>query len=506
MNRYYTLISITVWLSLSLISCEKNFDTLEIVSSTPVNNSTGVFPDFYAEIEFNNNVNRTDIEDNFSIKGTGDTSGIFQWLSGRKFRYIPSSPVTSNGRYVMEIPRSVRDADGNTMDTDFISDFYIGNDFIPPAVLSSDPPFTAGAVDNIALNQNITVNFSKSMDRESAEKAFSIIPDVPGYFAWSENIPGLTDSRLIYTLLAEMSYGKLYSFTISKSANDISGNSLSSDYKVNFITGNDFTPPDVTGIYDASIVPGYWSAAVVNDSVSRDVKVAVNFSEAMDRTSVESAFSINPSVQGYYEWTGDDRMVFTPSSPLAPETNYQIYIDKTSKDIHGLALQSVYYLEIKTASPDSLYVKCGNISGSTDGASYSLLSAVIPAPALWPLIITMGPLLPAPQDYYIRLQFVSSLAPYTAVNMKKYSVIDNVLIETFKSGPAGINVDKAEIIDVIWENSSTVVFKLNPLTNKLLLHVPALYRLTLSGGADGIKDINGNPAEKDIVIEFREAL
>ena len=55
---------ITAWLCMMFLSCEKNFDTLKIVSSTPANNSTGILPDFYVEIEFNNGVNRTDIEDN----------------------------------------------------------------------------------------------------------------------------------------------------------------------------------------------------------------------------------------------------------------------------------------------------------------------------------------------------------------------------------------------------------------------------------------------------------
>ncbi|HNX24531.1 MAG TPA: Ig-like domain-containing protein [Spirochaetota bacterium] len=500
-NKCFMLFSIITCLILTLSACEKNFDTLEIVSSSPANNTIGVLPEFYVEIEFNNDVNKTDIEDNFSISGSGSVPGNFQWESGKKFRYIPANPVTATGRYVMEIPRSVRDTDGNTMDTDFVSDFYIGNDFTPPSVLSSDPPFTIGASDNIAIDHDITINFSKSMNRESVEKAFRLNPDVPGHFIWSENVPGMENSRLTYVLLDEMTYGKLYSLIISESASDISGNSLGSDYRVNFITGNDFVPPHVNGIYDASVVPGYWLAVNINDTVNRNVRIAVDFSEPMDRASCEGAFSMTPSVQGNYEWFGDT-MIFTPAASLDPERNYQIYIDKTAKDITKHTLESVYTAEIKTAAPDSLYVKCGNIWGSPDGITYTLLSAGIPPSASWPLIITMGMV----QDYYIRIQFVSSLEPYTPDEIIKYSVLTNKLIETFKSGPGGIDVNSAEIIDVAWENSSTVIFKFNPVTNKTLGHIPALYRLTLSGRADGIKDIKGNYAQNDIVIEFREAL
>ncbi|PKL18186.1 MAG: hypothetical protein CVV49_07255 [Spirochaetae bacterium HGW-Spirochaetae-5] len=497
-----------------LISCDTNYDTLTIVYSSPVNNSTGVLPDFFVEIEFSSDVNRTDIEDNFSIKGSGDVPGNFQWINGKRFRYIPVNPVTKTGRYLMEITRNVRDTDGNTMDTDFLSDFYIGTDFTPPAVLSSDPPFTTGAAYNIAVNQNLTINFSKSMNRESVEKGFSLSPDVTGYFVWSESSPGLANSRITYTLLVQMAYGKLYSMSVGGSAMDISGNSLGRDYRVNFITGSDFTPPTVAGIYDSAAAV-YWFNDAVNTGISKSVEIAADFSEPMDRVSVEKAFSITPSAAGNFSWVSDEKLLFKPSAPLSPETVYQIYIDKSAKDINGLSLSSPYSVEIKTSADNSLYVKCGMIWGSGDNITYNLLSEGVPLPANWPLIITMGTGTPVPQYYYIRLQFVSLLAPYTPVNVSKYSVIDNILIETFKSGPAAINVDKAKIVSIAWTGSSTVTIQLSPMTNKLIavnppantiFHTPALYRLTLAGGANGIKDINGNTALNDIVIEFREAL
>ena len=487
-------------------SCDTNFDTLEIVYSSPVNNASGVLSDFYVEIEFSSDVNRTDIEDNFGIKGSGDVSGTFQWISGRRFRYTPSDPVTKTGRYVMEIPRSVRDIDGNTMDTDFLSDFYIGTDFTPPEIVSSDPPFTSGAADNIAINQNLTVNFSKSMNCESVEKAFSISPDAAGYFIWSENTPGVSNSRLTYILLAQMTYGKLYSLNISKNAGDTSGNYLSSDYRVSFITGSDFTPPTVTGIYNSLIAPGYWLNSTVNAGVSKSAAIAVDFSEPMDRVSVEKAFSVTPAVNGSYSWDSDSKLLFTPSAPLEPETNYQIYIDKSAKDINNLNLNSAYSVEIKTSAADSLYLKCGMIWGSNDNVTYNLLSTGVPLPADWPLIITMGTGSPVPNYYYIRIQFVSSVSPYTPVNVRKYSVIGNILIETFKSGPDGVTVDNAGIDSISWSDGTTATIKLSPMTNKLSGHIPALYKLSFAGGTGGIKDTNGNPSESDIVIEFREAL
>lgn len=44
------------------------------------------------------------------------------------------------------------------------------------------------------------------------------------------------------------------------------------------------------------------------------------------------------------------------------------------------------------------------------------------------------------------------------------------------------------------------------MTNKSSGQVPALYRLKIAGGENGIKDIRGNYMENDLVIEFREAI
>jgi len=500
-NKFSAIILIIS--SIICISCEEHFETLKITSYTPANHSTGIESEFCAEITFNNAVSRSDIEDNFTIAGTSSVPGEFIWLSGNSFRFVPINPVTKTGRYIMELPRTVRDRDGNVMESDFISEFYIGTDFTQPQVISSDPPFTSGAAVNVPVTQNITVNFSKSMNRESVETCFSITPDVPGYFSWSENIPGLTNSRLTYILLNTMTYGRLYSFSVSGSACDASGNSLAEDYRVNFITGNDFIPPAVAGIYDSAVVPGYWVQGTLNDGVTRDVRIAVDFSEPMDRVSVEGAFSITPSAQGNFLWDSDLKVVFTPSEMLVSETSYQVYIDKSARDLNGLKLNQVYTVEIRTGAADSLYVKCGNISASPDGVSYTLLSSGIPAPSSWPLIISMGGA--SNQTCYIKIQFVSLVSPYTPVGMDMYSVMNNTLIETFKSEP-GSSVENAAITDMTWENNSTVVYKINPMTNKLLGHAPALYRLTLAGGASGIRDTNGNYPLSDMVIEFREAL
>ncbi len=77
-------------------------------------------------------------------------------------------------------------------------------------------------------------------------------------------------------------------------------------------------------------------------------------------------------------------MRFVPSKPLDPETKYQVAVEATAKDRNQLKLSSGYSVEIVTDNPDSLYVKCGTLSGSNHDGDFTVL------PDSWPRIIDMG--------------------------------------------------------------------------------------------------------------------
>lgn len=484
----------------ALLSCDMNFDTLKILSFSPGNKETGVLPERVVEVSFSAPVNRTDVEDGFSLKNReGSVEGNFTWLSPGAFRYTPVSPMTKNGRYVMELPRRIRDDDGNIMDSDFISEFYVGNDFTPPVVLSSDPPRSDGAVQGVAVNHAIIINFSKSMNRGSVEREFTLSPDVPGYFAWTENTPGVPDSRLTCNLTAAMEYGRLYTLTVSKSAEDSAGNSLGSDYRVNFITGDDRTPPEVVSIYEYREPANPWSVTDINHVSRRDIP-CLTFSEAMERQSVEKAFSVTPSVQGVFEWSSDTTVIFRPSKILAPETRYQITVETSAKDLGGHRLRLRFSAEIVTDRSDSLYVRCGNVRGANhDGDFVSL-------PESWPRIIDMGSGTPVNRNYFLLLDFTSDDAGATPVVMNRYSIFDNIFIDTFKGISVGEPADVAHIRSIEWRGDSTAMVEITGMTNRSADQVPALYRLRISGGENGIRERNSNYMKEDFVMELREAM
>ncbi len=482
-------------LALGLIIACSGFETLEVVYSSPHNHADGVREDAPIEIAFNNDVRKDDIDKSFYLSaGSSRIDGDIEWLSGRRFVFRPRAGLDYARRYTIEIPRTVRDTKGNRMESDFLSDFYVGADFVPPTVLSSDPAFLEGGEQNVAIDRTITMDFSKTMNVLKTESAFSITPHAAGRFAWEAGPSGLPESRMVYRLSAPMDYGVQYRFRLSSAAEDTAGNTLASDYSVIFITGDDSVPPAVIGINDAGIAP-FWSTDGINDGVAKDSSFYIVFSEPMDRPSAETAFSLCPSPGGYFSWNGDSILVFHTNAPLAPESLYELTVDRSAKDRNGLRLPAAYQLSIRTGGANSLTVKTGNAWGSSDGLAYDLLFTGLPDPEAWPVTIAMGPW--PNQTYYFRIQFVSLLAPYTPVAMDRYSIYQNLSLASFGE-------DEGLVADVEWTDDSTACIMLSGLSNKLEPASPVLYRLTVHGGSGGLKDRYGNTMTGDFVFEFRE--
>ncbi len=66
--------------------------------------------------------------------------------------------------------------------------------------------------------------------------------------------------------------------------------------------------------------------------------ITISFSLDMNRSSVESAFSIEPNVTGLFSWSGNSIVSFTPSSDLDPATTYTITVDDTANDLDSIDL------------------------------------------------------------------------------------------------------------------------------------------------------------------------
>jgi hypothetical protein len=76
--------------------------------------------------------------------------------------------------------------------------------------------------------------------------------------------------------------------------------------------------------------------------------ITIFFSEPMNRTSVENAFSISGNVTGSFSWDGNN-MTFTPDS-LAPNTYYTVVIGTDAMDVWNNSLEAPISFSFTTQS------------------------------------------------------------------------------------------------------------------------------------------------------------
>jgi hypothetical protein len=477
---------------LIMTGCEHmtNFETLKVESCYPSNHQYGVSTGESVVIGFNNDVKKSDIEKQFALSGdSGTVEGTVTWNSGKKFTYTPRYGLDVGSRYIIEIPRTVEDRHGNKMEMDFLSEFYVGDDLQKPSVVSSVPVYTPGGTADVPVDQNIVINFSEAMNHIKTESAFSISPGVSGHLTWNAE-----STQMIYMFSTDLALGVQYTVTVSTNAEDVSGNTLGSTYRVIFITGSDFISPTITGVnISGAPVPPYWDPDTTTIDISKFADIAVYFSEAMNINTTESAFSITPSISGTLTWNaGRDVMTFSPESPMGTEILYTLRIATTAKDAKGLTLQDEYIVRFKTSANDSKYIQVGEVEGSNDDAVYALLFTTTPP---WPVSIEMGPA--GEDDYYFQIAFVNENGP---VVMDTFSIYDNITIEGFDPSFT------PSISDITWLSGNTILrVALDGLSNELDAGVtPVLFRLTINGGEYGVKDEKGNPMQDTFSFEFRE--
>ena len=105
------------------------------------------------------------------------------------------------------------------------------------------------------------------------------------------------------------------------------------------------------------------------DELAIDGAIDVYFDQAMDHTSVESAFSLTPAVTGSFIWLDTATLRFTPTTPFERAARYTVTIATIAKSAAGIVLKEPFtftadtigYLEVTQVlpAPDTQGVEVG---------------------------------------------------------------------------------------------------------------------------------------------------
>ncbi len=109
--------------------------------------------------------------------------------------------------------------------------------------------------------------------------------------------------------------------------------------------------------------------------------IKIYFNQPMDKPSVESALSGEPSITGSFTWQDDSSLTFTPGSALQPDTPLTISLAATAKSAKGLALLRPVSLSYTTSKNLSL-AQSLPASGASDVDPTSAIMATFNQPVV----------------------------------------------------------------------------------------------------------------------------
>jgi hypothetical protein len=163
----------------------------------------------------------------------------------------------------------------------------------------------------------ISITFDHDVDTASVASRLHLVPATPGTIQWqsprqlSYNHPTLLTAT-VYEVVLEAGY------------RDTAGNAYSLRHHWSFTTE---LPPAVTATSPAQGESGLDPAAYLT----------VDFTRAMDATSVRDAIAFAPSVSFNVRLDPADarRAIVAPDALLSPNTTYEMYLSTTASDVDG---------------------------------------------------------------------------------------------------------------------------------------------------------------------------
>jgi hypothetical protein len=288
------------------------------------------------EIEFSEGVEPTTAEAAFRIDPA--QAGTFSW-AGRTLTFTPSERLPLETEFTVRILADVRDLAGNAMveEPNPFAFETVGH----PTVVSSQPE--NGAQD-VPLESSIVLEFSTLMDTASVEAALEIEPAVELTATWSEEQLTLTPTRPFVE-------GQRYTLRIATGARDGAGTPLDRPYRLVFRAAH-------SGLEALRLVPSDGVEGIAINS-----PIAILFDRELDPDSLDGGLlRFSPAVTGSLEVTAPPGaeglrdptprvLRFQPSSPLQPNTTYEVSLAAGVLGADGSQLATPLAWRFTTGAP-----------------------------------------------------------------------------------------------------------------------------------------------------------
>ena len=217
----------------------------------------------------------------------------------------------------------------------------------PPQIVDYSPQRNTTDISTAAP---IRIAFDHDVDKASVESRLHLSPAATGHVDW------LNQRTLVYQH-ATLRTATTYEVILDAGYRDPAGNTYSLRHHWSFTTE---APPALSGAAPAD----------GEGSVDPSAYLSLDFSRAMDATSLKSAVSMYPEVPFDVRLDPSDgrRAIIAPAHLLAPNTGYQLFVNTGALDVDGNQLGRDEVVRFSTGPLQPLHHW---IAFATDGADGS---------------------------------------------------------------------------------------------------------------------------------------
>ncbi|GAB4275483.1 MAG: hypothetical protein Kow0029_16680 [Candidatus Rifleibacteriota bacterium] len=298
----------------------------------PRNNAIDVATNTSIIVPFNVSMNQVKVQQAFSLTNEHGhvINGSFSWNSN-KLVFSPAQSLLTGILHKISISKAAEDANGNTLENDFEATFKTA--YNQQTYLTSFSP--ASNSSNVNFNDKIVLSFSSPIEKNSF--AVSIIPPLSGKIQTEWDPTGQIVTIYSYS---GFSSNTTYIVSISGTTKDIFGQNIKTPPAFSF-SSKTFNWPRLINTIPTQ------AAANVNPAS----QIVLEFDQAMNKDSVESAISILPAIGAKtYTWeNSDSRLKIIPENPLAFSALYKLNLAGTAENSIGVKLAKSYDLQFTTA-------------------------------------------------------------------------------------------------------------------------------------------------------------
>lgn len=297
----------------------------QVAALNPANGTISYSVTGSIKIEFNIPMMHSSVENNFSLYPEVD--GYFIWEDNAeksKVTFYPNDQYATNTIYSLILTTSAKTVYGDTLSFPLSASFETEGIKITTTTPENGATF-------ISPQAGIYVYFNSKIERSTFENNFSMTPTVDGVFKWYDS------KRVNFQPYAPLASNTFYKATVGENVQDIFGSLLPEDFTFSFQT--EFLAVSTN-------YPAHGATYV-----SRSTPISIAFNTWVDQESVQNAFHLSPTVEGWnFQWTDLSRFQYSGTTKLAANTTYSVIIDTTCADAAGNTLPKEFTFQFTTGN------------------------------------------------------------------------------------------------------------------------------------------------------------